>query len=156
MSTTLRIPFTEGSNRVCVLVCVMNETDGRSFLTQATQSGGTLKPMAASWKMFNALIDTGATSTCITEKVCKRANITKLGPGRAKSAFGTHSLPTCNFHIGLVEEDTKAQHMNMNFRSVNGLVWPDTDEFDVIIGMDVITSGLLFLDGKGICILSVN
>ena len=161
MSVVLRHHFGD-ANSIILPVTVISEKTNAEFMKNV--ASGQAKP--PSWPVFRALLDTGATSSCITEKVRKQLDIPIVGTENADSAFGPHEIPTCNFCIALVqseetpsteeEDGLVAMNININLTSIHGLVWPDNPQCDVIIGMDIIKRSLLIIDGKGIAILSVD
>ena len=103
--------------------------------TDLTQ-GGAVKRV----KIQRSLWDTGASVTLISARVAKVLGLTSIGKsGVSGYNQGIDVKDTFLVHIGLPTGDIITNIMAMEF---------DTDEYDVVIGMDVICNGDLAITNK--------
>ena len=106
----------------------------------------------ASHKVFNALVDTGATNSCITKKVAQSINIKPKSKSYMSTAGGV--VPCNVYRIGMhipirvVHEREKTGVDIKSFANIEVVETAPHDEYDVIIGMDVIMSGALHVSGE--------
>ena len=98
--------------------------------------GGSVKRV----KIQRSLWDTGASVTLISARVAKVLGLTSIGKsGVSGYNQGLDVKDTFLVHIGLPTGDIITNIMAMEF---------DTDEYDVVIGMDVICNGDLAITNK--------
>ena len=98
--------------------------------------GGSVKRV----KIQRSLWDTGASVTLISARVAKVLGLTSIGKsGVSGYNQGIDVKDTFLVHIGLPTGDIITNIMAMEF---------DTDEYDVVIGMDVICNGNLAITNK--------
>ena len=98
--------------------------------------GGAVKRV----KIQRSLWDTGASVTLISARVAKVLGLTSIGKsGVSGYNQGIDVKDTFLVHIGLPTGDIITNIMAMEF---------DTDEYDVVIGMDVICNGDLAITNK--------
>ena len=98
--------------------------------------GGSVKRV----KIQRSLWDTGASVTLISARVAKVLGLTSIGKsGVSGYNQGIDVKDTFLVHIGLPTGDIITNIMAMEF---------DTDEYDVVIGMDVICKGDLAITNK--------
>ena len=98
--------------------------------------GGSVKRV----KIQRSLWDTGASVTLISARVAKVLGLTSIGKsGVSGYNQGIDVKDTFLVHIGLPTGDIITNIMAMEF---------DTDEYDVVIGMDVICNGDLAITNK--------
>ena len=91
-------------------------------------------------KIHRSLWDTGASVTLISARVAKVLGLTSIGKsGVSGYNQGIDVKDTFLVHIGLQTGDIITNIMAMEF---------DTDEYDVVIGMDVICNGDLAITNK--------
>lgn len=91
-------------------------------------------------KIQRSLWDTGASVTLISARVAKVLGLTSIGKsGVSGYNQGIDVKDTYLIHIGLPTGDIITNIMAMEF---------DTDEYDVVIGMDVICNGDLAITNK--------
>ena len=89
-------------------------------------------------KEYNALIDTGAVKTFISEKVKNDIQLVKTGSGQMNDASNNSKnteLVNCNI---LLEDHNSSAHIEV-------AIYPGRPECDVIIGMDLISCGELLI-----------
>jgi predicted aspartyl protease len=79
-----------------------------------------------------ALWDTGATRTCITKKVVEKFNLPVIEYIKMQHAAGISQTGTYLLHLGLPNKVLLPNLVVTEFHS---------NEFDVLIGMDIITQG---------------
>lgn len=109
-----------------------------SFIYAPTdlEHGGAVKRV----KIQRSLWDTGASVTLISARVAKVLGLTSIGKsGVSGYNQGIDVKDTFLVHIGLPTGDIVTNIMAMEF---------DTDEYDVVIGMDVICNGDLAITNK--------
>lgn len=123
---------------------------------------GSIEPIKGG--IFTALFDTGATSTCINEKVVKRLGLSSIGKTAINSAsHANHEVSIYKIVVAITHQqvinkkvlpDGKIISLDIasvpisSFQLVNAVQLPPTGkEFDVIIGMDIISTGLIVLNG---------
>lgn len=109
-----------------------------SFIYAPTdlEQGGAVKRV----KIQRSLWDTGASVTLISARVAKVLGLTSIGKsGVSGYNQGIDVKDTFLVHIGLPTGDIVTNIMAMEF---------DTDEYDVVIGMDVICNGDLAITNK--------
>ena len=91
-------------------------------------------------KIQRSLWDTGASVTLISARVAKVLGLTSIGKsGVSGYNQGIDVKDTFLVHIGLPTGDIITNIMAMEF---------DTDEYDVVIGMDVICNGDMAITNK--------
>ncbi len=91
-------------------------------------------------KIQRSLWDTGASVTLISARVAKVLGLTSIGKsGVSGYNQGIDVKDTFLVHMGLPTGDIITNIMAMEF---------DTDEYDVVIGMDVICNGDLAITNK--------
>lgn len=91
-------------------------------------------------RIQRSLWDTGASVTLISTRVAKVLGLKSIGKsGVSGYNEGIDVKDTFLIHIGLPTEDIVTNIMAMEF---------DTDEYDVIIGMDVICNGDLAITNQ--------
>ena len=93
---------------------------------------------------YRALIDTGATSTCISEKVVSDLNLQSTGLSKVNTASGVAIQQQYIFAVQVPMQN------GTPIFSTQGTVMPVTsDKFDVLLGMDVLVRGSLKVDFDG-------
>jgi Aspartyl protease len=104
---------------------------------------------------FTALMDTGATQTCITTKVVQDIGLTPKGKRGMISASHTVTVNTYLFSIGFpmgVAPDPRgtASGSMFIFHAIDGMeLNASGTTFDVLLGMDVISRGSFKIDFDG-------
>lgn len=106
---------------------------------------------------YRALIDTGATDTCISPKVVEQLRLEPTGRGEMTSASGKSSRKKYLFTLGIpfarqVDPVTKQVREAVGpSLSVEGWEFhmEEPSKFDVLLGMNVISLGSLKLDRDG-------
>lgn len=107
-------------------------------------------------QVVNALVDTGAQSTCITPSVADRLRLEPLGSVRVHGVGGSKLHMTYLFQVGLVElQRNELGHESPRFhmvdREITGAEFdcgPDAN-FDVLLGMDLLSIGTLTIANTG-------
>jgi len=151
------MPFVEG------------EHDGRQAITEVAiidaarykehqQSKGRIFRGA---RRFRALIDTGATCTMITSRVVLEAKLGFVNKKLFRIADGIEDWrPAYLFHVAfygarLQDGDSEEDGISMVdtiyrcTKEINGGEIKDEDSFDVLLGMDVISTGTLTIHPAG-------
>ena len=91
-----------------------------------------------------ALLDTGATASCVSRKVIDMLDLQPMGRRKVFTAGGTvrANLFAVNLHIPIGEETAEGVSVNFrNFSRVEVMETPEHPDFSVIIGMDIIQGG---------------
>jgi predicted aspartyl protease len=104
---------------------------------------------------YNALIDTGASCTCITPKVVTDVGLTPVGKQSVGGVHGKKIVNQYQFQVALVFPQSQAAtglvNANAMAISVTGVEFDSPGGFDVLLGRDIICRGLFHLsfDGHG-------
>jgi Aspartyl protease len=95
-------------------------------------------PHDLSFELFQALVDTGATASGLGPNVVDRLGLKSHGKRPLGSATEERQLPFYVFRLGLFDagDTNKLPYI---FGDLNGFGWPHRKDFDVILGMDVLS-----------------
>ena len=109
--------------------------------------------------IFQALIDTGATSTCITRKVVDEAGLVAVGKTMMAGTTGDMEVEQYAFGVGFVlspqQHPSGEVSGNLAVQNVKGCLFRDHNAaFDVLLGRDIICAGSFSLSFDGHYILS--
>ncbi len=100
-----------------------------------------------------ALFDTGATKTMITSRIVSRLGLRLVNKLDFASLTGVHRRNGYLFHVGFYQSppanETEVSNIQVFREVINGGELPDGTTFDVMLGMDVITSGNLRINQDG-------
>ena len=102
--------------------------------------------------VFNALVDTGATNSCITKKAAQSINIKPKSKSYMNTAGGV--VPCNVYRIGMhipIQIAHEREKIVVSIRSFANIEVVETaphNEYGVIIGMDVIMHGALHVSGE--------
>ncbi len=104
--------------------------------------------------IFRALIDSGAQSTCITSDAATKVGLIPVGkvPIRGVSGLNYHNnyLFKVGFAFGIGEKLPGKADVHVFVNPIEGAELNFTSsQFDVLLGMDVISQGSLKIDGDG-------
>ena len=115
--------------------------------------------MMQSLPRFRALLDTGAQSTCITRVAATKMGLPSAGTCPIHGVSGTQDHNSYLFQVGLfldmsfIESDGNLISRGMLSilnKKIRGAEFSAMDgEFDVLLGMDVISTGSLKVEGNG-------
>ncbi len=89
---------------------------------------------------LRGLIDTGAQVTCITRAAARKIGLKSRGKQRLGSVSGIELHNQFRFVAGALYDDAGTRGYYW-FDEVIGVDFQDNDDFDVLIGMDIITQG---------------
>ena len=113
-------------------------------------------PLAGNLFLFNALIDTGAQSTCISPHVAATVGLQPLGKmqifGVSGAQFHNYYLFFVGFPLGAFTPSTQQFQGRVDVfdRPIQGAELAIGQAgFDVLLGMDVIGTGSLAVEGSG-------
>ena len=102
---------------------------------------------------FRALIDTGATRTMIANRVVARMGLQQVNKIQFSSLDGLTWRPGYLFHVAFYESlpasTTGFSKIRVLKRDINGGELSDDRTFDVLLGMDVLTTGSLHIEKDG-------
>jgi len=105
--------------------------------------------------LYGALVDTGATSTCISQKVVREMGLTPVGKCQMISASQVVEVNQYPFVVALPMGLQQLPNGMMNgnfsaFESVTGLEFKSAGtSYEVLVGMDILRGGSLKLDFDG-------
>jgi hypothetical protein len=102
---------------------------------------------------FRALIDTGATSTMIASRVVAKLGLEQVTKIRVTGLGGTTWRPGYLFRVAFYErpptDPAEQSVIQVLKRDIIGGELTDEHTFDVLLGMDVLTTGSLTIDKDG-------
>lgn len=102
---------------------------------------------------YTALIDTGATKTCVTRAVIERLGLRPVGRVLVASATAIERRRAYGFSLGFycdVEDDLGGARTLFSFPlDIGGPDFVSNSNFDVLIGMDIISRGRLVFEPGG-------
>jgi len=106
--------------------------------------------------MFKALVDTGATTTCITKTAADKVGLLPVGKVPVQGVSGVSFHDTYVFKVAFAFEAIGTEP-DMPVASVQIFDFPiegadlnlEQSQFDVLLGMDIISRGSLKIDGDG-------
>jgi hypothetical protein len=118
------------------------------------------RPYLPTLPKFNALIDTGATTTMITSRVAAAIGLRAVNRLSYHGLDGPSWRPGHLFHLaflaGVIQEVDLVQDQGMPMdrllvcaKVINGGEITNTPSFDVLIGMDIISTGTLTVSKGG-------
>jgi hypothetical protein len=112
-------------------------------------------------QLFKALIDTWASGTCITRQTATKMGLAPIGKIPIQGVFGANYHNSYLFYFGLMVQSAPiaganvssqqfGQQLHMLPTPIEGAEFEAGNHgFDVLLGMDVITSGSLAVGGNG-------
>jgi hypothetical protein len=97
-------------------------------------------------KPLRGLIDTGATMTCITRAVAAQVGLRPRGKQRLGNVSSIEIHTAYSFQLGVWYAVDEGESQNQTrgyyaFEPILGCDFKDNDDFDVLIGMDLIGKG---------------
>jgi predicted aspartyl protease len=110
--------------------------------------------------IYSALIDTGATSTCITQRVIDEVGLVPVGKTRMTGATGESIVDQYAFGVGFMlnsrQTPTGEVQADLSIASVQGCVFHNGSvAFDILLGRDIICRGAFVLSFDGHFTLSI-
>ncbi len=108
-------------------------------------------------RIFKALLDTGAQSTCITGSVAKQTGLKPIGKVSVRGVSGIENHNNYLFKIGfplgvVLSGDGKRLPRGISIleKDIQGVEFnSNADNFAVLLGMDVLSIGSLKVEGNG-------
>jgi len=105
-------------------------------------------------EMYRALLDTGASSTCISQRVVDEIELSPTGKTMLIGATGRQEVDQYSFGVGLLVSqeaqpsgDVRSQ---INVRPTIGTLFQnDAGAFDVLLGRDILCSGVFTISFDG-------
>jgi hypothetical protein len=97
---------------------------------------------------LRGLFDTGAQMTCITRRAAAAAHLSPLGKVRIGNVSNIEIHNQYGFVLGVWYGD-RDRRGYYGFDPILGVDFKDNDDFDVLIGMDVIGQGDLVINRNG-------
>jgi hypothetical protein len=108
--------------------------------------GNTVTPTLGQLSLFPALIDTGASITCISQTVVQAINLHPIGMRSMISA--THSIPVNQYLVDLIFPFGAAGFV-VKATQVMEFNAAGNTSFQILLGRDIICRGLLTLSFDG-------
>lgn len=130
---------------------------GFGHTVQSAEESGAERPVL---HLYDALIDTGATTTCISQKVVTDLDLNPIGKTQMTGATGVSPVNQYAFGVGFLLQAPQAPAGtvggNLLVREVQGCLFnKGSATFDVLLGRDIICSGAFHLSNDGHFTLSV-
>uniref|UniRef100_A0A7V4G6J4 Peptidase A2 domain-containing protein n=1 Tax=Desulfobacca acetoxidans TaxID=60893 RepID=A0A7V4G6J4_9BACT len=106
----------------------------------------TATPTITQFHMFPALLDTGASITCISLSVVQALNLVPIGMRPMVSA--THAVPVNQYLVDLIFPFGSVIYI-MSAMQVMEFVATNTTPFQILLGRDIICKGILTMSFDG-------
>lgn len=110
--------------------------------------------------LYNALIDTGASCTCISAKVCADLKLKPIGKQNVGGVHGTSAANQYQFQVAVPfgqgqVNPSGTSNVNFFIHSTVGVEVVPSAGFDILLGRDVLCLGSLTMgfDGHGMLCL---
>lgn len=127
-----------------------------NVIVSIPNANGDEDPLPSSPMPFRALLDTGATISCVSQKVVDALKLIPDGWKPITGVHGTKNTPTLSvaMHIPISEIGADGQVIHLRGSGKMGVTLLDfqPEDFDVIIGMDLLqechmsmSNGMFFL-----------
>lgn len=111
---------------------------------------GVTSSFALNYQEFVALVDTGATRTCITNNVVHKLDLKRKGRANIWNIKRSEEHFTYLFDLAIWPETDGGSSVLFGLANeIEGIDVGNHPYFDVLIGMDIITLGSLSLDARG-------
>lgn len=133
---------------VDVLILPLNNVNADQFSFHLQTDGTPTK----SPHIFKALVDTGATSSCVSFDCAKKVGLAPIGKVSVQGVHGVMESNNYAFHVGFIqpvpaEEGQSAFEVNVLSQQITRTEVKSGGHFDVLLGMDVLTTGQLVCSG---------
>ncbi len=138
------------NSQVFINVCILP-----TGIQQKTIKGADSKPAEVpSGAAFRALVDTGATASCITTSVAEKIGLKPIGKVPIQGVDGVADHNNYLFHIGFfinisTGEGQQQGTLTVLNKEITGAEIDSGGAFDVLLGMDVLPTGQLIVSGNG-------
>jgi hypothetical protein len=114
----------------------------------------------ANLTLFAALLDTGASVTCISNNVVQKLGLQPSGKTRMSGSTGTSTVDQFTFGVGFVfgaqQSPTGAFSGHLHLHMVQGCEFTHHGfGFDVLVGRDILCKGVFSMSFDGHFILSL-
>ncbi len=96
-------------------------------------------PMDITHKTYTGLLDTGATSSWISPRVVADLELFEIAKERVSFAMDEQVASIFLFRLGLFPASGQANELPFVFAETRGFQLRQRDDFDVILGMDVLS-----------------
>jgi hypothetical protein len=130
------------------LILVSGRHDGRRILLPIAVLRSK-DPADLTHEIYTALLDTGATTSWISPKVISDLGLTEVGKDRVSFAMDQRLAPVYLFRLGAFADGTIGQGLPFVFAETRGFRMNQRDDFDVILGMNVLSQGDLSVRRTG-------
>ena len=91
------------------------------------------------WQQARVVVDTGAKRTALTVALAARLKLPQRGKRLVRGARGENMHALFDFEIGfLIKEDAGARPLFLD-GLIQGMEWAGHPEFEVLLGMDVLS-----------------
>lgn len=99
---------------------------------------GSRNPSDLTHKVYSGLLDTGATSSWITPRVVSDLELCAIGKAPVSVATEIRQAETYIFRLGLLADGPTSSTLPFVFAETTGFRMTQRDNFDVLLGMDVL------------------
>ena len=142
---------------VILQVAIFDPTQIASFSAALPQQGAQNIP---NLMLFAALLDTGASVTCISNNVVQKLGLQPSGKTSMSGSTGARTVDQYTFGVGLIfgaqQTATGAFNGQLNLHMVQGCEFTHHGfGFDVLIGRDILCKGCFSMSFDGHFILSL-
>jgi hypothetical protein len=143
------MPLIKGDHNGRAAVIPVAIIDVAKYREHKVSNGSVLKGA----KPFRALIDTGATLTMISPRVVSALGLQQVNKRLINGLGGLSWRPAYLFHVAFYEtppvDENDISKIRICMKEINGGELSDGNTFDVLLGMDVLTTGNLHVDKDG-------
>ena len=143
------MPLIQGHHNGRAAVIPVTILDVASYRQYKNSKAAVLKGA----KPFRALIDTGATSIMISPSVVSDVGLQQVNKREFAGLGGSSWRPAYLFHVAFYAEPpasiTDISKIHICLKEINGGELSAENTFDVLLGMDILTTGELRIDRDG-------
>jgi hypothetical protein len=122
------------------LIRVEGRHDGRRILLQVAILRSD-NPADLTHRVYTGLLDTGATTSWISPNVIDGLGLVELMKDRVSFAMSEQMAAAYLFRVGLFADGSTAGSLPYVFAETRGFRLSPRPDFDVILGMDILSQG---------------
>jgi hypothetical protein len=125
-----------------LFVPVMIGWSGEEILKSIAQGARFPPPLSAT-----GLIDSGANNTSISPRVVRQLGLPSIGIATSDTAQGSVSVDMHSVSLNIIDSNLPVDQWVTQSNLTVSQLPQDHDDFDVLIGLDILLQTTLFLDG---------
>jgi hypothetical protein len=110
---------------------------------------GAGEPADLTHQVYTGLLDTGATTSWISPKVIRDLGLAELMKERVSFAMSQETASVYLFRLGLLTPDSPQPKLPYVFAETRGFRLRQRDDFDVILGMDILSQADFTMSKSG-------